>query len=70
MRTIDAREWDPAVVRALQNAIAEGGAEIRVSDNSRVVVIDIHLWNVLSQRLPSLTEIFEEIRDAKSGSED
>jgi hypothetical protein len=70
MKRIDARTWDRAVTRQLENAVAEGGAELEISDNSRVVVIDAHLWKLLAQRLPSISEIFENIRSIKSEGED
>jgi hypothetical protein len=70
MIKIIARHFDPAVMRELVLAAAQGVAEIELSDNSRVVVIDIDLWRLVSERLPSFWETLREIRSIRSETSD
>lgn len=70
MKKIDASRWDAAIKGELELAAAQGIAELDLGDNSRMVVIDIDMWRLVSERLPSFWETLREIRSIKSESDD
>jgi hypothetical protein len=63
MKRIDGRGWNQNVKDALSNAAVSGGAVVDIEDNLRVLVLDERLWDSVSSKLPTLSDV---IRDLKS----
>lgn len=63
MKTIDARDWDPDLQRALTNAAAQGGAKFLLNNGEQIVVISPTLWALLERDLPSLPDALQVLRD-------
>jgi hypothetical protein len=63
MKSIDARNWDSDIQRALTNASAAGGAKILLNNGEQIVVISPTLWALVERDLPSLSDALQSLRD-------
>lgn len=59
---VDARDWDREVRATIENLAASGGGRLRLGNNNEVVVMSSSLWNLIEPRLPSLSEVLDEVR--------
>nr|WP_298690137.1 hypothetical protein [uncultured Dongia sp.] len=63
MKSIDAKNWDPDIQRALTNAVAQGGAKFLLKNGQEIVAISPDLWAAVEARISPLEDLLRNLRD-------